>query len=112
MYMKICGCEANRVATLMLFPFFAGPGAPNIRNRARVSFSDLARLEKRLPCTKALVACRLVCLTMKVVEITKGSKVKYELDKKTGLIKVSTNNSMTIVILTPRRKLYSHNTAV
>lgn len=24
-----------------------------------------------------------------VVEITKGSKVKYELDKKTGLIKVS-----------------------
>lgn len=26
----------------------------------------------------------------KVVEITKGSKVKYELDKKTGLIKVST----------------------
>lgn len=26
---------------------------------------------------------------MQVVEITKGSKVKYELDKKTGLIKVS-----------------------
>jgi hypothetical protein len=26
--------------------------------------------------------------TMQVVEITKGSKVKYELDKKTGLIKV------------------------
>jgi hypothetical protein len=25
---------------------------------------------------------------MQVVEITKGSKVKYELDKKTGLIKV------------------------
>ncbi|KAG5110448.1 hypothetical protein JHK82_039671 [Glycine max] len=28
---------------------------------------------------------------MKVVEITKGSKVKYELDKRTGLIKVQTN---------------------
>ncbi|XP_039819322.1 soluble inorganic pyrophosphatase isoform X3 [Panicum virgatum] len=27
-------------------------------------------------------------ITMQVVEITKGSKVKYELDKKTGLIKV------------------------
>jgi inorganic pyrophosphatase len=27
-------------------------------------------------------------LTLKVVEIGKGSKVKYELDKKTGLIKV------------------------
>lgn len=26
--------------------------------------------------------------TIQVVEITKGSKVKYELDKKTGLIKV------------------------
>lgn len=25
------------------------------------------------------------------MEITKGSKVKYELDKKTGLIKVQTN---------------------
>lgn len=30
-----------------------------------------------------------VSLVVKVVEITKGSKVKYELDKKTGLIKVS-----------------------
>lgn len=29
-----------------------------------------------------------VSLVVKVVEITKGSKVKYELDKKTGLIKV------------------------
>ena len=28
---------------------------------------------------------------LQVVEITKGSKVKYELDKKTGLIKVQTN---------------------
>lgn len=28
-------------------------------------------------------------LSGQVVEITKGSKVKYELDKKTGLIKVS-----------------------
>lgn len=27
-------------------------------------------------------------MVVQVVEITKGSKVKYELDKKTGLIKV------------------------
>jgi inorganic pyrophosphatase len=31
---------------------------------------------------------RHLYITMQVVEITKGSKVKYELDKKTGLIKV------------------------
>lgn len=30
---------------------------------------------------------------IQVVEITKGSKVKYELDKKTGLIKVLINSS-------------------
>lgn len=30
---------------------------------------------------------------VQVVEITKGSKVKYELDKKTGLIKVRLNSS-------------------
>lgn len=29
-----------------------------------------------------------VYLMVQVVEISKGSKVKYELDKKTGLIKV------------------------
>lgn len=29
-----------------------------------------------------------VLMVVQVVEITKGSKVKYELDKKTGLIKV------------------------
>lgn len=29
-----------------------------------------------------------IYITPQVVEITKGSKVKYELDKKTGLIKV------------------------
>lgn len=29
-----------------------------------------------------------IVLMVQVVEITKGSKVKYELDKKTGLIKV------------------------
>lgn len=30
---------------------------------------------------------------MQVIEIGKGSKVKYELDKKTGLIKVSCKNT-------------------
>jgi inorganic pyrophosphatase len=30
----------------------------------------------------------VTALYTQVVEITKGSKVKYELDKKTGLIKV------------------------
>lgn len=33
----------------------------------------------------------MVSFLIQVVEITKGSKVKYELDKKTGLIKVQTN---------------------
>jgi len=32
----------------------------------------------------------MLLLAEQVVEITKGSKVKYELDKKTGLIKVQT----------------------
>ena len=32
-------------------------------------------------------------LPLQVVEITKGSKVKYELDKKTGLIKVRSSNN-------------------
>jgi inorganic pyrophosphatase len=30
----------------------------------------------------------MVSCYLQVVEITKGSKVKYELDKKTGMIKV------------------------
>ena len=33
---------------------------------------------------------------VQVVEITKGSKVKYELDKKTGLIKVRLKNSSSL----------------
>lgn len=31
---------------------------------------------------------------VQVVEISQGSKVKYELDKKTGLIKVSKNSQL------------------
>ena len=48
------------------------------------------RLSKFLPCFNAFLRSTVqqVVSSLQVVEISKGSKVKYELDKKTGLIKV------------------------
>lgn len=41
-------------------------------------------------CFGVSACCWMVSWCLQVVEITKGSKVKYELDKKTGMIKVWT----------------------
>lgn len=43
-------------------------------------------MKLRFICMKITYWIGLIC--KQVIEITKGSKVKYELDKKTGLIKV------------------------
>lgn len=75
-----------------MFSKIPGPGAPAVFNCVRImclvvhpgySESREGDISLRPPEVNTFHA-------LQVVEITKGSKVKYELDKKTGMIKVKT----------------------
>ncbi|OIW13515.1 hypothetical protein TanjilG_29256 [Lupinus angustifolius] len=74
-----------------------GEEGQETRQAPRLNERILSSLSKRsvaahpwhdLDIVNGVSACSMVSCIMQVVEISKGSKVKYELDKKTGLIKV------------------------
>jgi hypothetical protein len=64
----------------------SGPEAPAVFNCVSIMFCSSWLVEIRASLPLLQKSKTFHCL--QVVEITKGSKVKYELDKKTGLIKV------------------------
>ncbi|RZB80174.1 Soluble inorganic pyrophosphatase 3 [Glycine soja] len=75
----------------------AGENCPVPHLNERIFSSLLRRSVVAHPWHDLEIGVFLLVQWLQVVEITKGSKVMYELDQKTGLIKVQTNCLVTVV---------------